>query len=65
LFVDIRDSFRLPDLYKRPALAKLYRAYISDMVAIMNGHAQAREIRSRADGTMGGLGRRRSQATLF
>ncbi len=26
LFVDIRDSSKLPDLYKRPALAKLYRA---------------------------------------
>lgn len=44
LFVDIRASSKLPDLYKRPALAKLYRAYISEMVAIMNGHAQAREI---------------------
>lgn len=44
LFVDIRDSSKLPDLYKRPALAKLYRAYISEMVAIMNGNEQAREI---------------------
>lgn len=44
LFVDIRDSSKLPDLYKRPALAKLYRAYISEMVAIMNGDEQAREI---------------------
>jgi class 3 adenylate cyclase len=44
LFVDIRDSSKLPDLYKRPALAKLYRAYISEMVAIMNGSSQAREI---------------------
>lgn len=33
-----------PDLYKRPALAKLYRAYISEMAAIMNGNVQAREI---------------------
>lgn len=44
LFVDIRDSSKLPDLYKRPALAKLYRAYISEMVAIMNANEQAREI---------------------
>ena len=44
LFADIRDSSTLPDLYKRPALAKLYRAYISELVAIMNGNEQAREI---------------------
>jgi len=50
LFVDIRDSSKLPDLYKRPALAKLYRAYISEMVAIMNGNAQAREISIVGDG---------------
>jgi class 3 adenylate cyclase len=44
LFVDIRESSKLPEIYKRPALAKLYRAYISEMVAVMNGNAQAREI---------------------
>lgn len=44
LFVDIRDSSKLPGLYKRPALAKLYRAFISEMVAVMNGNPNAREI---------------------
>jgi class 3 adenylate cyclase len=44
LFADIRESSKLPGLYKRPALAKLYRAYISEMVAIMNGNEQAREV---------------------
>jgi class 3 adenylate cyclase len=44
LFIDIRGSSTLPDLYKRPALAKLYRAYISEVVAIMNGNVQAREV---------------------
>jgi len=44
LFVDIRDSSKLPDLYNRPALAKLYRAFISEMVAVFNSHAKAREI---------------------
>jgi class 3 adenylate cyclase len=44
LFVDIRDSSKLPDTYRRPALAKLYRAFISELVAIMNGNEQAREI---------------------
>jgi len=44
LFADIRESSSLPELYRRPALAKLYRAYISEMVAIMNGSQQTREI---------------------
>lgn len=50
LFVDIRDSSKLPDKYRRPALAKLYRAYISEMVAIMNGNEHAREINIVGDG---------------
>ncbi len=44
LFVDVRDSSTLPTLYRRPALAKLYRAFISETVAILNSHASAREI---------------------
>lgn len=44
LFVDIRDSSTLPEIYNRPALARLYRAFISETVAIMNGHEKAREI---------------------
>lgn len=44
LFIDIRDSSKLPDIYNRPALAKLYRAFISEMVSIMNGNQRAREI---------------------
>lgn len=44
LFVDIRDSSKLPDIYNRPALAKLYRGFISEMVSIMNGTSRAREI---------------------
>ncbi|MGY5884670.1 adenylate/guanylate cyclase domain-containing protein [Modestobacter lacusdianchii] len=44
LFVDIRGSSELPDKYTRPALAKLYRAFISEVVAAMNGNKAAREI---------------------
>ncbi|MFF4251684.1 adenylate/guanylate cyclase domain-containing protein [Streptomyces sp. NPDC001663] len=50
LFADIRKSSSLPEKYKRPRLAKLYRAYISEMVAIMNGSEQAREINIVGDG---------------
>ncbi len=44
LFIDIRDSSKLPESYKRPALAKLYRAFISELVAILNSLTFAREI---------------------
>lgn len=44
LFIDIRDSTKLPDVYNRPALAKLYRAFISEMTAIFNCLTFAREI---------------------
>ena len=43
-FIDIRDSSKLPDVYLRPALAKLYRAYVSELVALLNSNIKAREI---------------------
>lgn len=50
VFVDIRDSSSLPGKYTRPVLAKLYRAYISEVVAILNGSELAREINIVGDG---------------
>jgi class 3 adenylate cyclase len=50
MFVDIRKSSSLPDKYKRPRLAKLYRAYISEMVAVMNGDDNCHEINIVGDG---------------
>jgi class 3 adenylate cyclase len=44
LFIDIRDSSSLPIIYKRPRLAKLYRAFISEMVAIFNSDPFVREV---------------------
>ena len=44
VFVDIRDSSKLTQRYKRPALAKLYRAFISEMVAVLNSDAAVREV---------------------
>ena len=44
LFVDMRDSSTLPDKHKRPTLAKIYRSYISEIVAIMNGNPLCKEI---------------------
>lgn len=44
LFVDIRGSSNLPNLHRRPVLAKIYRSYISEVVAIMNGNSDCKEI---------------------
>ena len=44
LFVDIRDSSTLPSKHKRPTLAKIYRSYISEVVSIMNGNINCKEI---------------------
>lgn len=44
LFVDIRASSNLPARMKRPTLARLYRAYISELVAVMNDDFYCREI---------------------
>ncbi|MGI2260591.1 adenylate/guanylate cyclase domain-containing protein, partial [Shewanella sp. GXUN23E] len=49
LFVDIRDSSELPNKHKRPTLAKIYRSYISEIVAIMNGNTNCSEIRIEGD----------------
>lgn len=44
VFVDIRSSSGLPNKYKRPTLAKIYRAFISEMVAVLNSHDKVREV---------------------
>lgn len=49
LFVDIRDSSNMTDAHKRPVLAKIYRSFISEMVALMNGHSTCREVNINGD----------------
>ncbi|MFF1831175.1 adenylate/guanylate cyclase domain-containing protein [Paenarthrobacter sp. NPDC058040] len=44
VFVDIRDSSGLTDKHTRPVLAKIYRSFISEMVAVLNGASQVREV---------------------
>ena len=53
LFVDIRGSSSLPDKYKRPTLAKIYRAYISESVAIINGNSDCAEVNITGDSVAG------------
>lgn len=44
LYVDIRGSSELTDAYTRPVLAKIYRAFISEMVAVLNSASKVREV---------------------
>jgi class 3 adenylate cyclase len=53
LFVDIRDSSKLPDKYKRPTLARIYRAYISELVAIINSNPNCKEVNIHGDSVWG------------
>lgn len=53
LFVDIRESSKLPEKHKRPALAKIYRSYISELTAILNGNSNCKEINIHGDSVWG------------
>lgn len=44
LFVDLRDSSTLPQVHQKKVLAKIYRSYISEIVAILNGYIHCKEI---------------------
>jgi class 3 adenylate cyclase len=44
VFIDIRDSSGLTNKHKRPMLAKIYRAFISEMVAVLNSDPYVREV---------------------
>lgn len=44
LFIDIRKSSQLANKYKRPTLAKLYRAYVSECVAVVSGSELCAEV---------------------
>jgi len=49
LFIDIRGSSTLPDKHTRPVLAKIYRSYISEAVAVMNSNPNCREVVIKGD----------------
>lgn len=53
LFIDIRQSSSLPSKYKRPTLARIYRGYISEAVAIINGNEDCAEINIVGDSVWG------------
>lgn len=47
VFVDIRDSSKLR--HNRPVLAKIYRSFISEVIAIFNGNKNCREVNVQGD----------------
>lgn len=44
LFVDIRKSKELNKKHTNPVLAKIYKTYISELVAVVKGHDKIKEI---------------------
>jgi class 3 adenylate cyclase len=49
LFVDICDSSKMTDEHKRPVLAKIYRSFISELVAFFNGFDICKEVNIHGD----------------
>jgi len=50
VFVDIRGSKELAEKHTRPVLAKIYRSYISEVIAIMKGNSTINNIFIEGDG---------------
>lgn len=55
LVMDIRGSSALTEKYKRPALAKIYRSYISEAVAVLASNTACKEINIHGDAVWGVL----------
>lgn len=49
IFIDIVGSSNMTDEHKRPTLAKMYRAFLSECVAIMNAEIDCKEININGD----------------
>ena len=49
LFIDIVGSSDMTDQHKRPTLAKMYRSFISECVAIMNAAFECKEVSINGD----------------
>lgn len=50
LFIDIRGSKELSTKHTRPVLAKIYRAYISEVISVIGGNSYISEINVEGDG---------------
>ena len=55
MFIDIRGSNDLANKHNRPTLAKIYRSYISELVAVLKGNSSIDEICIEGDCVWGGI----------
>ena len=62
LYIDIRKSSDLPDHHTRPKLAKLYRAYISEVIAVIVGDGNCSEVIVEGDCVVGIFNTRTKEA---
>jgi class 3 adenylate cyclase len=53
LAIDICKSSKLPDIHNRPKLAKIYRSFISESIAVMKGNNNCQEVFIEGDGIIG------------
>lgn len=53
VFIDMRKSKELSSKHTRPVLAKIYRAFISEVIAILKGTTTINEIYVEGDGVWG------------
>ena len=49
IFIDMRGSKDLNEKHTRPVLAKIYKTYISELVAVLKGHSKVSEISIEGD----------------
>lgn len=55
LFIDIRGSKKLAEKHTRPVQAKIYKTFISELVAVLKGHSKINEIYIEGDCVWGYL----------
>lgn len=53
IFIDMRGSKALAEKHKRPVLAKIYRTFISELIAVLRGDAKVFEIYIEGDAVWG------------
>jgi hypothetical protein len=53
VFIDMRESAKLPTKYKRPTQARIYRSFISECVAVINGSEKCVEVNIHGDAVWG------------
>lgn len=53
MFIDIRGSKALNEKHKRAVLAKIYKTYISELVAVLKDHSKVSEIYIEGDSVWG------------